>query len=227
MTNSPQSSVLLVLLDVDNTLLDNDQFGADLGAQLEAWFGAAERDRYWSIFAALRAQSGYADYLGALQQFRAGLENLPALLQMSAYLLEYPFAERLYPRALQAIAHLHTLGRPVILSDGEVVFQPRKIQRSGLWDAVRGEVLIYLHKQRALAAMTQRYPATQYVCVDDKLELLMAMKQSLGDKLRTIWVRQGKYAAAAASKHPDPSADCTIEAIGDLCQFDFTAFLHV
>ena len=214
-----------MLLDVDNTLLDNDRFGADLGAHLEALFGAAERDRYWSIFAAQRLQTGYADYLAALQQFRAGLENHPGLLQMSAFLLDYPFSERLYPRALQAIAYLHTLGRPVILSDGEVVFQPRKIQRSGLWDAVGGEVLIYLHKEHSLAAMMQRYPAAHYVCVDDKHELLTSMKQSLGDRLRTIWVRQGKYAAAAATRHAAPPADCTIGAIGDICEINFPGLL--
>ncbi len=222
---SPQSSALVLLLDVDNTLLDNDRFGADLGAQLEALFGAGERDRYWSIFSALRVQSGYADYLAALQQFRRGLENHAGLLQMSAFLLDYPFSERLYAHALQAITHLHTLGRPVILSDGEVVFQPRKIQRSGLWDAVRGEVLIYLHKERSLATMQQRYPATQYVCVDDKLELLTSMKQSLGDRLRTIWVRQGKYAAAATATQYGLPPDCTIGAIGDICRVNFSELL--
>ncbi|HEV7432410.1 MAG TPA: haloacid dehalogenase-like hydrolase, partial [Steroidobacteraceae bacterium] len=132
---------LVFLLDVDNTLLDNDRFGAELGAHLAAEFGAGERDRYWAGFAALRAESGYADYLAALQRFRSGLENEPALLHMSAWLLDYPFAGLVYPRAREAIEHLRTMGRPVILSDGEVVFQPRKIQRSGLWEILQGAVL--------------------------------------------------------------------------------------
>ena len=148
----------MFLLDVDNTLLDNDRFAADLGARLEQSFGAAERQRYWTIFAKLRDEVGYADYLAALQKFRIGMDDDPSLLQMSAFLLEYPFADRLYPRALEAIAHLRALGLPVILSDGDMVFQPRKIQRSGLWDAVDGRVLIYVHKERMLEAMQRRYP---------------------------------------------------------------------
>ena len=203
------------LLDVDNTLLDNDRFAADLGRQLELSFGGAERDRYWRIYAALRDELGYADYLATLQRFREGLDSNPALLQMSSYLLEYPFAERLYPQALQAIAHLHTLGKPVILSDGDVVFQPRKIQRSGLWNALRGDVLIYRHKQQMLAAVQQRYPATHYVMVDDKPQILAEMKQDLGELLTTVFVRQGHYAQAAP---PDirPAPDRVIADIGGL-----------
>ena len=147
-------------------MLDNDRFAADLGARLEQLFGRAERERYWAIYAELRDKLGYADYLATLQHFRAGLDNDPALLQMSGYLLEYPFAERLYPHALEVIAHLHTLGQPVILSDGDVVFQPSKIQHAGLWDALHSDVMIYVHKQRSLAAMQQRYPAAHYVMVD-------------------------------------------------------------
>ena len=215
---------VVFLLDVDNTLLDNDRFADDLGAQLEQSFGHAERERYWAIYAGLRDAKGYADYLGALQLFRDGLDSLPALLRMSAYLLEYPFAERLYPHALAAIAHLRTLGRPVILSDGDVVFQPRKIQRSGLWDALHGDVLIYLHKQRMLAAMQQRFPAAHYVMVDDKPPLLAEMKQHLGDRLTTVFVRQGHYAAAAPADL-SPLPDIVIACIGDLRQRKLGDFL--
>jgi FMN phosphatase YigB (HAD superfamily) len=144
---------VVFLLDVDNTLLDNDRFGADLGVRLEQAFGADQRDRYWSIFAALREELSYADYLGALEKFRVGLDDDPDLLQMSSFMLEYPFANRLYPHAREAIAHLSTLGMPVVLCDGDIVFQLRKIQRSGIWDAVPGRVLIYVHKERALDAM--------------------------------------------------------------------------
>src|SRR5580698_11264805 len=172
---------VVFLLDVDNTLLDNDRFAADLGDHLEQAFGRAERERYWAIFARLREQLGLADYLGALQSFRVGLDDHPDLLAMSEFLLEYPFRARLFPRALEAIAHLSTLGRPAVLSDGDIVFQPRKIQRSGIWDAVEGRVMIYLHKERVLDHMLRRYPAKHYVMVDDKANLLSAMKTALKD----------------------------------------------
>ena len=213
---TPDALPLVFLLDVDNTRLDNDRFAADLGAHLEQAFGATERDRYWAIYAQLRDELGYADYLGALQRFRVGLDNDPALLQMSAWLLEYPFAERLYPHALETIAHLRALGRPVILSDGDVVFQPRKIQHAGLWDVLHGDVLIYTHKQAMLEAMQQRYPAAHYVMVDDKPQILIDMKQRLGDRLTTVFVRQGHYAAAAVDTPGVPEPDISIACIGDL-----------
>ncbi len=214
-TSTSATASIVFLLDVDNTLLDNDRFSADLGDTLEQAFGTAERERYWAIHARLRDELGYADYLGTLQLFRNGLDNDPSLLQMSKYLLEYPFADRLYPHALDTIAHLRSLGPAAILSDGDVVFQPRKIQRAGLWDALRGEVLIYVHKQQMLVAMQQRYPAAHYVMVDDKPQLLAEMKQHLGHKLSTVFVRQGHY-AAAAGETIDPAPDLTIACIGDL-----------
>jgi len=216
------ASDIVFLLDVDNTLIDNDRFGADLGARLDQFFGAVERKRYWTIYNALREELGYADYLAALQKFRVGLdEDLPDLLQMSSFLLEYPFAERLYPLALEAIAHLRTFGLPVILSDGDMVFQPRKIQRSGIWNAVDGRVLIYLHKERMLDAMQQRFPAMHYVMIDDKPQLLAAMKRMLGAKLSTVFVRQGHYAMDSASVAIDPAPDLGIERIGDLLDLDW------
>lgn len=215
---------IVFLLDVDNTLLDNDRFAADLGDALEQAFGAIERDRYWAIYAQLRDELGYADYLGALQRFRAGLDNDPSLLQMSGWLLEYPFAERLYPHALDTIAQLRALGPTVILSDGDVVFQPRKIQHAGLWTALDGKVLIYLHKQQMLVAMQQRYPAAHYVMVDDKPQILADMKQRLGHKLTTVFVRQGHYAAAAPTGL-QPAPDITIACIGDLRERKLEDFL--
>ncbi|MEO9216648.1 MAG: HAD family hydrolase [Rhodanobacter sp.] len=214
-TAASTTASVVFLLDVDNTLLDNDRFAADLGDTLEQAFGVAERDRYWTIYAQLRDALGYADYLGTLQRFRAGLDNEPSLLQMSKYLLEYPFAERLYPHALDTVAHLRTLGPTAILSDGDVVFQPRKIQHAGLWDALHGEVLIYIHKQQMLVAMQQRYPAAHYVMIDDKPQILADMKQRLGRKLTTVFVRQGHYAAAAPAELQS-AADITIACIGDL-----------
>ncbi len=215
---------VIFLLDVDNTLLDNDRFAADLGDRLEQAFGASERARYWEIFGRLREQLGLADYLATLQAFRTGLDDHPDLLAMSEFLLEYPFAARLFPRALEAVAHLNALGRPVVLSDGDIVFQPRKIQRSGIWDAVGGRVMIYLHKERVLDHMQQRYPAQRYVMVDDKPNLLAAMKSTLKGKLTTVFVRQGHYALAAESKSVDPAPDMTIERIGDLMNHTLSDF---
>ena len=220
---------VVFLLDVDNTLLDNDRFGADLSARLEQSFGARERDRYWAIYATLRETLSYADYLAALEKFREGQEDNPDLLQMSSFILDYPFADRLYPHALEAIAHLATLGLPVILSDGDVVFQPRKIQRSGLWDAVQGRVLVDIHKERSLDSMRRRYPARHYVMVDDKAMLLAAMKRALGESLTTVFVRQGHYASqideqAAVAAH-DLRPDMTIERIGDLLDHGRAEFI--
>jgi FMN phosphatase YigB (HAD superfamily) len=215
---------VVFLLDVDNTLLDNDRFADDLGERLEAAFGASERARYWQIFGQLREQLGLADYLGSLQKFRIGLDDHPDLLAMSEFLLEYPFTARLFPRALEAVAHLHTMGLPVVLSDGDIVFQPRKIQRSGIWDAVEGRVMIYLHKERVLDHMRQRYPAKHYVMVDDKSNLLAAMKTSLKDKLTTVFVRQGHYAVAPESASVTPSPDMTIERIADLIDYHTSDF---
>ena len=215
---------VIFLLDVDNTLLDNDRFAADLGDRLEQAFGAAERARYWTLFAQLREQQGLADYLGSLQAFRAGLDDHPELLDMSAFLLEYPFAARLFPRALDAVARLSALGRPVILSDGDIVFQPRKIHRSGIWDAVGGRVMIYLHKERVLDHVQERYPAKHYVMVDDKPSLLAAMKSTLKNRLTTVFVRQGHYALAPESNSVKPAPDMVIERIEDLIRCQLSDF---
>lgn len=217
---------LVFLLDVDNTLLDNDRFAADLTAQLDRDFGKEERERYWSIYAGLRDTLGYADYLGALQQFRLDSDDEAALLRLSFFLLDYPFGERFYPHALEAIRYLETIGTSVILSDGDIVFQPRKIQRAGLWDAVDGRVLVYVHKERMIDVTLQRYPAAHYVMVDDKPGLLAAVKRELAGRVSTVFVRQGHYAAEAAQAAIDPAPDYTIDHISDLRGFapsDFPA----
>jgi FMN phosphatase YigB (HAD superfamily) len=204
------------LFDVDNTLLDNDAVQADLSAHLEREFGRASRDRYWVIFEELRAQLGYADYLGALQRYR--LENLdePQLLSVSFFLLDYPFTSRLYPGALAALARCAPHGTTVILSDGDVVFQPHKVRKSGLWDAVGGRVLIYLHKERMLEAVQRRFPAAHYVMVDDKLRILAAMKQAWGARLTTVFARQGHYALDERERQCYPQADLSVAHIADL-----------
>jgi FMN phosphatase YigB (HAD superfamily) len=218
------AATTVFLLDVDNTLLDNDRFTADLGDRVESCFGAAQRARYWDIFAQRRAALGLADYLGSLQEFRVGLDDDPQMLDMSQYLLEYPFASRLFPRALEAIAYLQTQGSAVVLSDGDIVFQPRKIQRSGIWDAVQGRVMIYLHKEKVLDHMQRRFPAKHYVMVDDKANLLAAMKSVLGAQLTTVFVRQGHYALAAESNSVVPAPDLVIERFGDLLNHKLTDF---
>jgi FMN phosphatase YigB (HAD superfamily) len=220
----PRDDVVF-LLDCDNTLLDNDRVQDDLRGHLEREFGVASRDRYWAIFEALRAELGYADYLGALQRYRLGDMHDPRLLLMSSFLVDYPFADRLYPSAFDAIAHLRRFGLPVILSDGDVVFQPLKIQRSGLWDAVDGRVLIYIHKEQMLDDVRERYPARHYVMVDDKLRILAAMKEAWGDRLTTVFPRQGHYALDSRNLSAYPPAALTVERIGDLVNFDRAAFL--
>jgi len=215
---------VVFLLDVDNTLLDNDAFAEELGAQLERWFGVEHRKRYWQIFEDLRTKVGVADYLGSLQAFRAGVDDDPMLLQMSHFLLDFPFQKLLFPGALSAIAHLRAMGRAVVLSDGDVVFQPRKIQHAGIWDAVQGAVLIYVHKEKVMDHVQKRYPASHYVVVDDKPNLLAAMKLVMQEKLTTVFVRQGHYALAAGSNSVTPPPDRVIERIGDLTTLNSSDF---
>jgi FMN phosphatase YigB (HAD superfamily) len=216
---------IVFLLDVDNTLLDNDRVQDDLSNHLESEYGAETRDRYWTIFEELRAELGYADYLGTLQRYR--LEDLrdPKLLMMSSFLVDYPFKDRLYPGSLAVIKHVGSWGTTVILSDGDVVFQPRKVQRSGLWEAVEGRVLIYIHKERMLADVERLYPAGHYVMVDDKLRILEAMKKGWGDRLTTIFVRQGHYALDKRKIAVLLPADITIEHISDLTDLDLATLL--
>jgi len=211
---------VVFLLDCDNTLLDNDRVEEDLRDHLASEFGPASRDRYWAILEQLRGELGYADYLGALQRYR--LEDMcdPRLLLMSSFPVDYPFANRLYPGALDTIRHLRMLGLTVILSDGDVVFQPRKIQRSGLWAAVEGRVLIYVHKERMLDAVAVRFPARHYVMVDDKLRILAMMKKIWRERVTTVFPRQGHYALDPANLAAYPPADLTVERIGDLATFD-------
>lgn len=219
-------AAVVFLFDCDNTLLDNDRVQEDLRSHLAAEFGPASRDRYWGIFEALRTELGYADYLGALQRYRLDDLSDTRLLLISSFLVDYPFASRLYPGALDAIRRLRELGLTVILSDGDVVFQPRKIERSGLWAAVEGRVLIYIHKEQMLDAVAERYPARHYVMIDDKLRILAAMKKTWQGRLTTIFPRQGHYALDPTNIATYPPADITIERIGDLVNLDLATLLR-
>ena len=211
---------VVFLLDVDNTLLDNDRIISDLQRHLTQVFGVERQQRYWKIFEARRAELGYADYLGALQRYRLENPHDPHLLQLSYYLVDYPFAERLFPGALDVIKRLRAWGPTVILSDGDMVFQPRKVQRSGLFEAVEGHALIYVHKERELSDVENRYPAQHYVIVDDKLQILTAAKQVWGARLTTVFPRQGHYAHDLQILTAFPAADIEIECIGELLRFD-------
>jgi FMN phosphatase YigB (HAD superfamily) len=215
----PHRAVFLV--DVDNTLLDNDAIQQDLKDHLERVYGSASRIRYWNILEDLFREVGYRDYLGALQRYRLEHPLEVELLSMSSFLVDYPFADQLYPGALDALKRLASWGPTVILSDGDVVFQPRKVERAGLSDAVDGRVLIYVHKEEALDDVARRYPADHYVLVDDKLRILTAVKKAWGDRVTTVFARQGSYAHDPKVLGAFPPADVTIDHIGDLLRRDF------
>jgi FMN phosphatase YigB (HAD superfamily) len=210
--------------DCDNTLLDNDRFKDDLDSWLKGEFGDEGAARYWTLYDQLRAELGIADYLGAAQRFGIDTPDDPKLARLSSFLLDYPFASRLYAGALDTLAHCGRYGSTAILSDGDTRFQPRKLQRSGLWDAVEGRVLIYVHKEKSLDKVLRRFPARHYVMIDDKLSILTAMKAILRARLTTLWPRQGHYAREAANANYPP-ADLTVEKIGDLAHFDFSTLL--
>jgi FMN phosphatase YigB (HAD superfamily) len=221
----PDMNQVVFLLDVDNTLLDNDKVADDLRRYLTRAFGPERQERYWVLFEQLRAELGYADYLGALQRYRIENPRDPHLLKVSSYLVDYPFANRLFPGSLDVIEHLSAWGPTVILSDGDVVFQPRKIERSGLGEAVAGQVLIYIHKEIELDDVEQRYPAQHYVLVDDKLRILAAIKKAWGRRLTTVFPRQGHYAHDPRALATYPPADITVERIGELQRYDLAALL--
>jgi FMN phosphatase YigB (HAD superfamily) len=216
---------LVTLFDVDNTLLDNDRVVADLMRFMDRELGRERREDYFQIFEALRAELGYADYLGSLQRYRTRHPRDSRVLAVSQFLVNYPFANRLFPESLDAVDHARAWGPVVILSDGDVVFQPRKIERSGLLDAVEQNILIYVHKEQELEDVERRYSAERYVMVDDKLWLLDAMKQHWGPRVTTVWPRQGHYITDARVPHLPPP-DVTLSRIGELLAWDQARLLQ-
>jgi FMN phosphatase YigB (HAD superfamily) len=219
------TSPVVFLVDVDNTLLDNDRVQGDIKRHLERQFGAASRDRYWAILDELFATLGYRDYLGALQRYRVEHPHEPHLLALSSYLVDYPFANRLYPGSLDVLEHFRAWGTTVILSDGDVVFQPRKVERSGIHEAVEGRVLIYIHKERELEDVARRYPAEHYVLVDDKPRILAAVKRAWGGRVTTVLPRQGHFAHDPAGLAALPRPDLVVERVSDLLAFDLRGVL--
>ena len=222
MSNTP---AVVFLFDVDNTLLDNDGVQADLKEHLEKTYGIDARDRYWEILEELRSELGYVDYLGALERFRVEAMHRPDVLRMSSWLVDYPFADRLYPGALDAVKHVQQWGPAVILSDGDAVFQPRKVERSGLWRAVDDRVLIYVHKEQELNDVERFYPADHYVLIDDKLRILAAVKKIWKERVTTVFPKQGHYAFDPNILAECPPADIELARIGDLLNCDLAVFL--
>ena len=222
MTEPPR---VVFLFDVDNTLVDNDRVQADLKEHLAQTYGPATRDRYWDILEELRQELGYVDYLGALERYRVEALHRPEVLRMSSWLVDYPFADRLYPGALDAVKHVQQWGTHVILSDGDAVFQPRKVERSGIWRAFDGRVLIYIHKEEELDDVARLYPADHYVMIDDKLRILSAIKKIWGERVTTVFPKQGHYALDPEILAECPPADIELAKIGDLVSYDLPALL--
>jgi FMN phosphatase YigB (HAD superfamily) len=217
------ASDTVFLFDVDNTLLDNDRVTADLKRHLDSKVGPERAQRYWQLFEAIRTELGYADYLGALQRYRIDYPHDPNLLAVSYFLIEYPFANRLFPNSIDAVEHVAPWGPAVILSDGDVVFQPHKVNRSGLYEVFNGNVLIYVHKEHELADVELRFPAKHYVVVDDKIRILHAIKEIWGSRVTTVFVRQGHYAYDAATIAKYPPADVSLDRIGNLLDYDLNS----
>lgn len=215
---------IVFLFDVDNTLLDNDRVTADLHKFLKAEVGSERCDRYWQIFEQLRSELGYADYLGSLQRYRIEHPYDSHLLAVSTYLVNYPFANRLFPNSLDVLDHFKQYGPVVILTDGDVVFQPRKIERSGLFEAVNGNILVYIHKEKELSDVERRFPAKHYVMIDDKIRILAAMKENWNEKLITVFAKQGHYAADEKTVAKYPKADIEINRIGELLDLGIERF---
>ena len=211
---------VVFLFDVDNTLLDNDTVQAELKSHLAEDYGTAARDRYVAILGQLVNELGYTDYLGALERLRVEMMHRPEVLRMSSWLVDYPFANRLFPRALEVVRHVSQWGLPVILSDGDAVFQPRKVERSGLWKAFEDRVLIYIHKEQELEYVERLYPARHYVLIDDKLRILAAVKKAWGNRVTTVFPKQGHYAVDPSILAEYPRADLEIDKIGDLLRYD-------
>jgi len=214
------------LFDVDNTLLDNDRVQADLGVHLARSYGTDVRDRFWEIFECLHAELGYADYLGALERYRLEALHHPEVLRMANWLVDYPFLDRLYPGAIEVVQAAQQVASAAILSDGDAVFQPRKVERSGLWPMFGDNVLIYVHKEQELADVERHLPARHYIMIDDKLRILDAVKRVWGDRVTTVFPRQGHYATDPALLAEFPPADITVDHIGDLLELGLATLVR-
>lgn len=220
-----QKHNVVFLFDVDNTLLDNDRILQNLRDYLTANVGSDCQKDYWQILEELRSELGYVDYLGSLQRYRVAHPREENILRISPYLIDYPFANRLYPGSLDSIEHVQQWGPAVILSDGDAVFQPWKVHHSGLAEAVRGNILIYIHKEQMLDEVERHFPAEHYVMIDDKLRILDAIKKQWKSRVTTVFVEQGHYADDPENLRRYPHGDLRVEEIGKLADIPLSALL--
>jgi FMN phosphatase YigB (HAD superfamily) len=221
-TPEPSSDPIVFLLDCDNTLLDNDTLKADMAAQLHALLGQELSERFWQEYEEVRRLTGTVDLPLTFERFAPQLSNASTIQRVEALVMDYPFARRLYPETLETLRHLRAIGLPTIVSDGDTVYQPRKIERSGLAEAVDWQVVIYAHKEDHLQEIMERWPGRYYVMVDDKARILAALKRLHPDRFVTVQVMQGHYAQASTQFAPPP--DITIAHIGDLCALGLSDF---
>jgi FMN phosphatase YigB (HAD superfamily) len=212
------SDPIVFLLDCDNTLLDNDTLKADLAAQLHALLGQELSERFWQEYEEVRRLTGVVDLPLTSERFAPTLPNAGLIHQVETLVMDYPFERRLYPDTLETLRHLRAIGLPTIVSDGDTVYQPRKIERSGLAEAVNWQVVVYAHKEDHLQEIMERWPGRYYVMVDDKARILAALKRLQPDRFVTVQVLQGHYADASAQFAPPP--DITIAHIGELRAFE-------
>jgi FMN phosphatase YigB (HAD superfamily) len=213
---------VIFLFDVDNTLLDNDRMKRDLGDYVNRTFGPGAENELWTLYEEERVKHGYADFLGTLERFRLAHLQDTRVLKLANWVMDYPYIERLYPDALGVVRHVRQWGLPVILTDGDGVFQPHKLERAGLLGAFGGHVLNYVHKEQELDSVKRAYPAKHYVLIDDKLSLLNLVKKAWGDRVTTVFPRQGHYANDAKILARSQPADIEIERIADLMDYDFS-----
>ncbi len=202
------------LLDCDNTLLDNDALKADLDVRLRAFLGESLVERFWVVYEGVRGLRGTVDFPLTFERFREDLPDGATLERVRSIIMDYPFAEHVYPATLSTLRYLRRIGLPAIVSDGDSVYQPRKIERSKLADAVEGRVLVYVHKEEHLDEILARWPSDLYVMVDDKARILSATKERFPDRFVTVHVRQGHYGTDPERFAVPP--DVSIEHIGDL-----------
>jgi len=218
---------LVFWLDVDNTLVANDDVKDDLDMHLQVEVGPQLAERFWALYEEVRKEESLVDIPLALDRFReqtsiAEMDDL-TYQHVRSIFNNYPFPKALYPYALETVQHLNTLGTTVIVSDGDPIFQSEKILSSNLAEAVEGRVLLYIHKQEHIQETMKAYPGDHYVAVDDKPDILLDTKNLLGDRVTIVFVRQGKYAKQLPEHF---SADITVDHIGDLRTYSAGQFLE-
>ncbi len=221
-TSSPDPPRLVFLLDVDNTLLDNDALKAEIGSRIQMLVGVELARRFWVVYEQVRQQAEFVDYPATLDRFINQYGDASQPVQLRQIFESLPFASFLFPDVIETLRHLRSLGTVAILSDGDQVFQPLKIRKSGLEEAVGGNVLIYVHKERELQRVFAQYPADHYVMVDDKPRILSALEEECPSRFTTVFVLQGHYAREGEY---EPVPDIVVHHFADLAGFTLEQFL--